>query len=324
MTYELPCVYNAEGDMRKYVNILILCKRQSRVNSGRASTKTAIEKLERRVLQLESLLQQQSNQQPDQQDTVSVSDAGAPLTKELVTTSSQRARQHSMTTDMAQTPSIQGQLPSNSENASPSVNGGVSQETAIASAEEEPPLASPHGDVPILPALDDFEFLPQDDTEEIVQDIQPLDLHPANGTRSDISPQQVQLTIDHSTSGREDTGSDLEDILSARMGLLRLSEDGQLRYYGPTSNLNIQNNGTHALSRSTIRDVSAEGNNVLRKLGLDHPVSLTLETHLAKLYFSWEDPAIHVVDEEAFFREKEKYLSGTNSPYYSETLNNAM
>lgn len=200
----------------------------------------------------------------------------------------------------------------------------MSQEIVIASAEEQPSLTSPRAEVPILAGLDDFEFPPQTDTEEIAQDIQPLDLHPNNGTRSDISPQQEELTVDCGTSGREDTGSDLEDILSARMGLLRLSEDGQLRYYGPTSNLNIQNNRTHALSRSTIRDVSAEGKNVLGKLGLNHPVSLASETHLAKLYFSWEDPAIHVVDEEAFFREKEKYLSGTNSPYYSETLNNAM
>jgi hypothetical protein len=47
--------------------------------------------------------------------------------------------------------------------------------------------------------------------------------------------------------------------------------------------------------------------------------------HLAHLYFSWEDPAIHVVDEEIFFLEKQKWIAGNeNTPYYSETLNNAM
>ncbi|KAG7120854.1 Nitrogen assimilation transcription factor nit-4 like protein [Verticillium longisporum] len=47
--------------------------------------------------------------------------------------------------------------------------------------------------------------------------------------------------------------------------------------------------------------------------------------HLAKLYFAWEDPIIHVVDEDVFFEEKNNaILHGKSSPYYSETLNNAI
>lgn len=113
--------------------------------------------------------------------------------------------------------------------------------------------------------------------------------------------------------------------LAARMGSLQIAEDGQLRYYGPTSNLHLYHAGLHSLSRSTIRHVATEGTQVLARAGLDQTVAPDVERHLAELYFAWEDPAIHVVDEEVFFLEKQKWKSGyTNTSYYSETLNNAM
>lgn len=119
---------------------------------------------------------------------------------------------------------------------------------------------------------------------------------------------------------------DISSVLAARVGSLQLAEDGQLRYYGPTSNLNVRHNGFQSLSRSTIRHVATEGREVLARLGLDQPVPEQLERHLARLYFAWEDPVIHVVDEDTFFEEKERWRSGaTDCPYYySETLNNAM
>jgi hypothetical protein len=117
----------------------------------------------------------------------------------------------------------------------------------------------------------------------------------------------------------------ITNSLAARMGSLQIAEDGQLRYYGPTSNLHLYHNGLQSLSRSTIRHVSTEGSEVLKRAGLDQKIPLSVEMHLAHLYFSWEDPAIHVVDEEIFFLEKQKGIAGNkNTPYYSETLNNAM
>ncbi|PMD54418.1 uncharacterized protein K444DRAFT_598015 [Hyaloscypha bicolor E] len=117
----------------------------------------------------------------------------------------------------------------------------------------------------------------------------------------------------------------ITNSLAARMGSLQIAEDGQLRYYGPTSNLHLYHNGLQSLSRSTIQHVAIEGNEVLRRAGLDQKIPLAVEMHLAHLYFSWEDPAIHVVDEEIFFLEKQKWIAGNkNTPYYSETLNNAI
>ncbi|CVL06386.1 uncharacterized protein FMAN_03715 [Fusarium mangiferae] len=143
------------------------------------------------------------------------------------------------------------------------------------------------------------------------------------GTSSIPSPQSTSLA-QSGVHASEDGDSSITDILSARMGALRIVEDGQLRYYGPTSNLHMYADGLQSLSSPSFRRVSIEGMDVLRRLGLDLDVSSDLETHLAGLYFAWEDPAIHVVDEDVFFAEKRRCrLQEISSPYYSETLNNA-
>ncbi|KAL7946984.1 fungal-specific transcription factor domain-containing protein [Trichoderma barbatum] len=118
---------------------------------------------------------------------------------------------------------------------------------------------------------------------------------------------------------------DITNSLAARVGALQIAEDGQLRYYGPTSNLHLYHSGLQSLSRSTIRHVATEGEQALRRAGLGQRVDPEVEMRLAQLYFTWEDPAIHVIDEEIFYLEKQKSLDGVmNTPYYSETLNNAI
>lgn len=151
-----------------------------------------------------------------------------------------------------------------------------------------------------------------------------MSLGAAKTTQDLPSPGSPQPDLDSLPETLE-TEDDITDILAARVGALRIAEDGELRYYGPTSNLHMHRNGSQALSQATIRHVEAEGSGVLRRLGLDRQVPLSIEMHLAKLYFSWEDPAIHVLDEDTFFTEKQNtILHGKKSPYYSETLNNAM
>lgn len=140
---------------------------------------------------------------------------------------------------------------------------------------------------------------------------------------SSPSPKLTNYTVPNQTDPTDP--DNITSSLAARMGSLQIAEDGQLRYYGPTSNLHLYHAGLHSLSRSTIRHVATEGTQVLARAGLDQFVAPDVERHLAELYFAWEDPAIHVVDEEVFFLEKQKWKSGhTNTPYYSETLNNAM
>ncbi len=135
------------------------------------------------------------------------------------------------------------------------------------------------------------------------------------------SPDQPVPEADNSNAS-----SDLlVDQLSGRVGSLQIAEDGQLRFYGATSNLHILHNGPLSLSRANFRSPSENGADLLRGAGVGHLVEQDLEEHLLKLYFCWEDPSIHVVDEFTFWRERRKCLS-TNyvSSFYSEVLANAM
>lgn len=117
----------------------------------------------------------------------------------------------------------------------------------------------------------------------------------------------------------------LLDQLSGRIGSLQIAEDGQLRFYGATSNLHILHNGPLSLSRSNFRSPAEQGADLLTGAGVGHFVNESIEDHLLKLYFTWEEASIHVVDESVFWRERmECRIVGHFSSLYSEVLTNAM
>lgn len=124
---------------------------------------------------------------------------------------------------------------------------------------------------------------------------------------------------------QQNQDDEIVDQLSARIGSFQIAEDGQLRYFGATSNLHILHNGIFSLSRSPTRCIRTEGKEALIRAGLGQIVDPEIERHLADMYFRWEDPAIHVIDEDMYHEEHEKWISGVDgSPFYSETLKNAM
>lgn len=113
--------------------------------------------------------------------------------------------------------------------------------------------------------------------------------------------------------------------ISDRIGSLQVAEDGQLRFFGPTSNLHISHVGPFPLFNSNIRSVHYNENLILTAAGVAHPVDEELEDHLTKLYFTWENPNIPLVDEEAYYEAKSRYRKlNQTSHRYSEVLNNAM
>ncbi|KAL2825533.1 fungal-specific transcription factor domain-containing protein [Aspergillus pseudoustus] len=115
------------------------------------------------------------------------------------------------------------------------------------------------------------------------------------------------------------------DVLSERFGSLQLAEDGQMRFFGATSNLHILHVGLFPLNDSNIRSVYGEERGILRRTGLSEEIPEELENHLLRLYFCWENPNIPVVDEKVFYAERAKYrATGRSTHRYSETLNNAM
>lgn len=115
------------------------------------------------------------------------------------------------------------------------------------------------------------------------------------------------------------------NTLSDRVGSLQVAEDGQLRFFGPTSNLHISHVGPFPLFNSNIRSIYRNEALILKAAGVDHHVDDEFEDHLTKLYFTWENPNIPIVDEETYYQEKMRYRKLDQSSHrYSEVLTNAM
>lgn len=112
--------------------------------------------------------------------------------------------------------------------------------------------------------------------------------------------------------------------LSDRMESLKIGPGGQVRYYGPTSDFYLvdlpppDNLTVH-------RTVRNDGREYLERLGLEKEADATLRAHLTNLYFTWQNPAIHIVDR-AMYEAAEIQYNETqeDTPYFSEALQNAM
>ncbi|KAH6989305.1 fungal-specific transcription factor domain-containing protein [Ilyonectria sp. MPI-CAGE-AT-0026] len=128
---------------------------------------------------------------------------------------------------------------------------------------------------------------------------------------------------DEGASDTESTEA-LVDQLSERIGSLQIGPGGQVRYYGPTSNFNLVQ--MPAPDNLTIhRTIRNDGQEYLDCLGMGKPVPLELEKHLVNLYFTWQDPAFHVVNRAMFEAAKTTWTdSQEDTPYYSEALQNAI
>lgn len=128
---------------------------------------------------------------------------------------------------------------------------------------------------------------------------------------------------ENKSAGQTDETETLIDQLSDRIGTLQVGAGGHIRYYGPTSNFNLAQLPFPDVFtvRRTIRN---DGKELLERLGLNKPISSALEDHLTKLYFIWQDPAQHVVNQHMFYLAKSRWEAGDESPYYSESLQNAL
>ncbi|KAH7127308.1 fungal-specific transcription factor domain-containing protein [Dactylonectria macrodidyma] len=302
LTSKLVCIYNVNADMR-----------------SRISAKKAITGLEARVAQLEGVLREENIEQPPHPFPAS------PVNPAGMNDSGLSPPETESYGDMGEA----NDVPQTKSATTVRVNNDTESPASVSHDMPALPLSSPPREPNKVPEESDFppengRRLPspyyQSNNETPAEQFLLLhSLEPPN-TQLDMSPVNQVCRAEPLEEGCKITS-----LLSARMGSLRIAEDGGLRYYGPTSNLHVHQDGFQSLSRSTIRNVEREGMQALERLGLNQEVPVALEIHLAKLYFTWEDPAIHVVDEETFFHEKRQWtLQETPSSYYSETLNNAI
>jgi hypothetical protein len=63
----------------------------------------------------------------------------------------------------------------------------------------------------------------------------------------------------------------------------------------------------------------------LEFLQLNHAFDAHLTQHLTRLYFTWQNPSLHVVDRDAFEQAQDLCIrKGEKSTFYTEFLVNAM
>jgi hypothetical protein len=124
----------------------------------------------------------------------------------------------------------------------------------------------------------------------------------------------------------DDDGSveELVDQLSDRIGTMQIGPDGQMRFYGPTSNFTLMDMpSTDPLH--VHRSIRNDGQEYLDRLEVGAEVPLVLEEHLVNLYFTWQDPFFHIVDRDMYEAGKKKWHEEKqDTPYFSEALRNAM
>lgn len=185
-----------------------------------------------------------------------------------------------------------------------------------------------------IPPVFDFS-LP---TAEILDDLYANNLqNPPKNTRLEHS--EAHLGVEraslrgqqHDNDSASESGDEAEreviEQLSSRMGTLKLAGDGHLRFYGPTSNLNLVDVVTTSKERPgpDVRSVRHDGQELLNHLRIGQNVEPSLENHLIELYFTWQNPSLYIVDRDMFNLARTKWRDELDdTPFYSEVLTNAM
>ncbi|OQV02893.1 Fungal Zn2-Cys6 binuclear cluster domain-containing protein [Cladophialophora immunda] len=140
------------------------------------------------------------------------------------------------------------------------------------------------------------------------------------------SPESISATDLDLRVAPDDEGSDgVINEIAERMGTLQVTDDGELRYFGATSNLPLRDDTGPTTQSAEANVARSRGQRLLDAAGLGQHVDEALEDHLTNLYFTWQDPTFHVVDRELYRQARRTHRSRPGrSSYLSETLINAI
>ncbi|OKL56201.1 hypothetical protein UA08_08406 [Talaromyces atroroseus] len=155
--------------------------------------------------------------------------------------------------------------------------------------------------------------------------------HPESGAYTGAERTSMRAHQHDDDDNDSDTGDEAEreviEQLSHRIGTLKLASDGHLRFYGPTSNLNLVDVTSTSTQRPgpDERSVRHDGQELLNHLHIGQHVEQSLENHLIELYFTWQNPSLYIVEPEMFAIARAKWRDESDdTPFYSEVLTNAM
>ncbi|KAK5692322.1 hypothetical protein LTR17_025372 [Elasticomyces elasticus] len=147
--------------------------------------------------------------------------------------------------------------------------------------------------------------------------------HPTESSHGDL-PVSAGLNAGSDSDIVQDMDghSDVTDEISDRMGRLLAAKGGGWRYYGATSNLHLAQTRhiVDLAAKKSITDVLLAAR--LETLGLAHALPDDLICHLTRLYFTWHNPSLQIVDQRAF--EQAQKAQPKDQTFYSEVLMNAM
>lgn len=131
-------------------------------------------------------------------------------------------------------------------------------------------------------------------------------------------------TLNSGDPPETDSDDEVTNQLACRLGRVQLTQDGQLRYFGSTSNLTLLDVSV-SIDNPNSTFLQKDADEILEDLKLNLEVEEEFERHLLDLYFAWQDPCLHVVHSETFWKAKLQHrYEGFNSPYYSRALCDAM
>ncbi|TDZ68175.1 Nitrogen assimilation transcription factor nit-4 [Colletotrichum trifolii] len=133
------------------------------------------------------------------------------------------------------------------------------------------------------------------------------------------------------TDDDDDNSSDDEDHsavtyqLSARLGSLLATENGEHHFYGATSNFNLVRGKFASSPYTKPSDRSRQAQARLQAAGLDQPVCKDHINRLLDLFFTWHNPSLYIVDREIFNEARKRYEAGDkDTPFFSTFLLNTM
>lgn len=162
---------------------------------------------------------------------------------------------------------------------------------------------------------------PMDDQTEVNMDFT-LPVESGSGAGG-LEGSASQRQDHYDSDGDSDNTEALANQLSERIGSLHIGPIGNIRFLGPTSYFSlIKAPCTESLGVQQTKTHNNQDH--LSRLGLGKRVPSSLEEHLTNLYFAWQDPSLHVVDRPMYESAKARRRNGEETPYYSESLQNAM
>ncbi|OQU95196.1 Fungal specific transcription factor domain-containing protein [Cladophialophora immunda] len=112
---------------------------------------------------------------------------------------------------------------------------------------------------------------------------------------------------------------------ATRTGVLQQVGRGDLRYFGVTSNLDLdQNAPMYGLYQSKGRRFRNSCEEILGSNGLHWVGDEEFEDYLTAQFFLWENPLLNILNESIYFQEKARFEKGEDTNLYSLLLNNAI